>query len=225
MGLILDLIVIAIIFVFALLSAKRGFVRTIIEIVGFVLVILFANSVSPVISDFTYDKLVEPSIVNSVEKMQENGTDLDISLDTMPKFVSNILGEGFDLSGFQNKINENISEGINSAITSASQTVVKPVVTGVLDVIFTIILTMVLSILVNLLAKFINKLFSFSLVGKANKILGAVLGIIKGVVICAIICTVISLIVSLTTNGILIFTQANIDSTNIFKLLNFSNYI
>ena len=68
MSFILDLIVIAIIIVFALISAKKGFVRTIIEIVGFVLVILFANNVSPVLSNVTYDKLIEPAIIESIEK-------------------------------------------------------------------------------------------------------------------------------------------------------------
>ncbi len=225
MGYVLDLIVIAIIAVFALISAKRGFIRTIIEIVGFVLVILFANNVSPTVSDYTYDKLIEPPIISSVENLQIDGKPINISTDNLPSFVNNFLGESFNITEFQNEINKNISAGIASAVTSASQTIVKPVVTSILNVIFTLIITVVLLIIVNLLAKIINKLFSFSLVGKANKILGAILGIAKGVVVACIACTVISLIVSLTQNGILIFTQGNIDASNLFKLLIFSNFI
>lgn len=221
MSFVLDLVVLAIIAVFALLSAKKGFVRTIIEIVGFVVVILLANNISPVVSDYTYDKLVEPAIISSVEKMQVGNSLTNFSLDNMPSLVGKILGNNFDISGFQSIINENINNGIKSAVTSASQTVVKPVVTGVFDLIFMLIITFVLLFVVNFLAKLINKLFSFSLIGKANKILGAILGIIKGVVISAIICTIISLIVPLTKEGFLIFTQSNIDSSLIFKLLSY----
>lgn len=221
MSFVLDLIVLAIIAIFALLSAKKGFIRTIIEIVGFVLVILLANNLSPQISDYTYDKLVEPAIVSSVEKMQVGDNVTNFSLENMPSLVSKILGSNFDISGFQSIINENINNGVKSAVVSASQSVVKPIVTGIFDLIFTLIITVVLLVVVNFVAKFVNKLFSFSLVGKANKILGAILGIIKGVVISAIVCTIISLIVPLTKEGFLIFTQANIDSSVIFKLLSF----
>lgn len=221
MSFVLDLVVLAIIAVFALLSAKKGFVRTIIEIVGFVVVILLANNISPVVSDYTYDKLVEPAIISSVEKMQVGNSLTNFSLDNMPSLVGKILGNNFDISGFQSIINENINNGIKSAVTSASQTVVKPVVTGIFDLIFMLIITFVLLFVVNFLAKLINKLFSFSLVGKANKILGAILGIIKGVAVSAIFCTIISLIVPLTKEGFLIFTQANIDSSLIFKLLSY----
>ena len=221
MSYVLDLVVLAIVAVFALLSAKKGFVRTIIEIVGFVVVILLANNVSPMISDYTYDKFVEPAIISSVENMQVGDSVTDFSLDNMPPFIGTILGENFDIASFQNTINENINNGIKSAVTSASQTVVKPVVTGIFDLIFMLIITVVLLFVVNFLAKVINKLFSFSLVGKANKILGAILGIIKGVVVSSIFSTIISLIVPLTKEGFLIFTQANIDSSLIFKLLSF----
>ncbi len=221
MSFVLDLIVLAIIAVFALLSAKKGFVRTIIEIVGFVVVILLANNISPAISDYTYDKLVEPAIVSSIENMQVGDNLTNLSVDNMPSLVGKILGSNFDIAAFQTSINENISSGIKDAVTSASQTVVKPVVTGIFDLIFTLIITIVLLAVVNFVAKLINKLFSFSLVGKANKILGAILGIIKGVVVSAIICTIISLIVPLTKEGFLIFTQTNIDSSLIFKLLSF----
>lgn len=221
MSFVLDLIVLAIIAVFALLSAKKGFVRTIIEIVGFVLVILLANNLSPQISDYTYDKLVEPAIVSSVENMQVGENITNLSVDNMPSFVGKILGSNFDISGFESIINENINNGVKSAVTSASQTVVKPIVTGIFDLVFTLIITVILLAVVNIVAKLVNKLFSFSLVGKANKILGAILGIIKGVAISAIICTIISLIVPLTKEGFLIFTQSNIDSSLIFKLLSF----
>ena len=64
MGIILDLIILAIIVIFAFLSAKKGFVRTLIELVGFFLAIFIASSISPAISNGVYDKFIEPAIVD-----------------------------------------------------------------------------------------------------------------------------------------------------------------
>ncbi len=219
MAFILDLIVIAIIALFALISAKKGFVRTLIEVVGFVLVILFANSVSPMLSDVTYDKLIEPSIISSVEKLNIETGSVNLKIDAMPDFINNILGSEFNLKGFEDIINENISAGMGNAVATASQTAIKPIVTGIFSLLYTVLISVILLFVVNILANLVNKLFSFSIVGKANKILGVVLGMIKGVVVAVIFCTLISFIVSVTTNGFLIFTNTNIEGSLIFKLL------
>ena len=224
MWILLDLIVIAIVAIFALISAKKGFVRTLVEVVGFIAVILLANNVSPVLSETTYNKFIEPAVV---EKVTESLGELDvlemsevqIKQESLPTFVYKILGEDFSLENFQNTINEKLGEGLETAMTEASQTVIKPVITEILKVIYMVLIVVVLSVVVKFLAKLLNKLFSFSFVGKANKTLGAVLGTIKGIAIAVIFCSIIGLIVPLTENGFLIFTSSAIESTVIFKLL------
>lgn len=227
MWILLDLIVIAIILLFAMISAKKGFVRTLVEVVGFIAVILLANNVSPMLSETTYNKFIEPAVV---EKVTESLGELDvlqmsqveINQESIPSFVYKILGEDFSLENFQATINENLGNGIENAMSEASQTVIKPVITEILNVIFVILIVAVLSVVVKFLAKFLNKLFSFSFVGKANKILGAVLGTVKGIAIAVIFCSVVALIVPLTENGLLIFTESAINSTILFKLLTLS---
>ncbi|MBO5321011.1 MAG: CvpA family protein [Clostridia bacterium] len=227
MWIVLDLIVVAIIAFFALISAKKGFVRTLVEVVGFIAVILLANNVSPMLSETTYNKFIEPTVV---EKVTESLGELDvlqmsqveINQESIPSFVYKILGEDFSLENFQATINENLGNGIENAMSEASQTVIKPVITEILNVIFVILIVTVLSVAVKFLAKFLNKLFSFSFVGKANKVLGAVLGTVKGIAIAVIFCSVVALIVPLTENGLLIFTESAINSTILFKLLTLS---
>lgn len=216
LSIILDLIVVAIIVIFALISAKRGFVRTLIELVGFVLVIILANSISTPLANLTYDKAVEPAIIKSVESMQlESG---NIEADALPAIIQNVMGEDV-IADFQQKLTQNINSGINTAVTNASQTVVKPLVTNILSMIYVITISVVLLFVVGILANLINKLFSFSVVGRVNSSLGAVLGAVKGIIISMVVCTLIALIVSLTENGFLIFTEDAINNSYIFKLL------
>ena len=219
MNIILDLIVIAIIVIFALISAKRGFVRTLIEIVGFILVIIIANTASTPLADLTYDKAVEPAIIKSIEGMQlESGNIANLEAEGLPAIVQSVLGEEA-IADFQQNITQNINSGISSAATNASQTVIKPLIINILSMLYVVIISVVLLFVVGILANLINKLFSFSVVGKINSSLGAVLGAVKGIIISMIVCTLITLIVSLTENGFLIFTEEAINNSFIFKLL------
>ena len=66
MSVVLDIIVLAIILVTVFLSAKRGFVRVLIELVGFVAAVFISFTISTPLADMTYDKIIEPPIVASV---------------------------------------------------------------------------------------------------------------------------------------------------------------
>ena len=54
MGIVLDLILVAIIALCVIISVKRGFMKTVVEFVGFVLAIYIAFTFGPVLSDATY---------------------------------------------------------------------------------------------------------------------------------------------------------------------------
>ena len=68
MNFLLDLIVLAIIAAVALISARRGFVRVAIELVGFIAAIFITFTISTPLASLTYDKIIEPPIVSSVSK-------------------------------------------------------------------------------------------------------------------------------------------------------------
>lgn len=221
MNFVLDLIIIGIIAFSALISAKRGFVKVVVEAVGFVVACIIAFSINTPLAESTYDKFIEPPIINTINSSFENATnDLqEEAWETMPDFITdNAELLGIEVDGFNDKISENISSGVDEAITAASQDVIKPVFTKILATVYGVILVFVLLFIVKILAKIINKLFSFSIVGKANKILGGVVGIPKGIVFAIIFAVIISILVSIT-GGFAIFTPENIDKTILFKLL------
>ena len=71
MSYILDGIIILIVLVTVFLSAKKGFVRTLIEVVGFFIAVWVAFTFSSPIANAMYDKIVEPIVVKSVESSVE----------------------------------------------------------------------------------------------------------------------------------------------------------
>lgn len=222
MSTVLDLIVVGIVLAVAFLSARKGFVRIVFELVGFAVATMLAFSLSTPLANAAYDKFIEPSVILSAEKAATGTADdiVNATWEALPKFITkNADSLNLSAESFSAKINETVQSGAANAAQAASQSIVKPVAVKFFGLLFTIILLIIFLFIVKILAKLLNKLFSVSLIGKLNRTLGGVIGALKGVVIAMVFCMAVSLIVSLTSNGFLIFTREAIDGTSIFKLL------
>ncbi len=213
MNFILDIIIVAIIVLFIIVSAKKGFVKTVIEFVGLLAALYLALTLSTPLADFTYEKAVEPAVTSTINTAIENVSETaetnikETVYNSLPKFISNNI----DLSQFE----INAGEGVASEICA---NVVKPISISFLKAVFTLILFIVLQIIVKFLAKLINKVFSFSIIGKANRVLGGVLGFIKGIIFAVIFVIVTKILISLT-GGFLVFTDSAIDSSILFSFI------
>ena len=208
MSMVLDLIVVLIILAVALISAKRGFVKVAIELAGFIAAVFITLTISTPLASLTYDKIIEPPIVSSVSKATGDSVTqiTDDTWNALPEFIRKYSENvGFSKESINKSINENMGNGAVSAAKAASQGVVKPIVAKLLAVLYGILIMVILIFLVKILAKFLNGVFSFSIVGKLNRILGGIVGIPKGIIIAMLFCLVISLIVPLTNGGFLIF--------------------
>ena len=224
MNFLLDLIVLAIIAAVALISARRGFVRVAIELVGFIAAIFITFTISTPLASLTYDKIIEPPIVSSVSKATGDSVTqiTDDTWNALPEFIRKYSeSAGFSKESINKSINENIGRGAESA-AKASQGVVKPIVAKLLAVLYGIIIMVMLIFLVKILAKFLNGVFSFSIVGKLNRILGGIVGIPKGIIIAMLFCLVISLIVPLTNGGFLIFKTEAMEKSWFFSHFSFN---
>ena len=68
MSIVLDLIILAIISLYSLLAAKKGFVRGIIELAFLILAIIVVATACKPLANITYDKAFEPFIVKTISK-------------------------------------------------------------------------------------------------------------------------------------------------------------
>ena len=216
MWVVIDLILVAVILIFALISAKRGFVKVLVETVGFIAAVVVAFTISTPLAEVTYDKIIEPPVVKAAVNAVGESAEHE-AWNALPEFLMNNDIFGTQINSFTEKITANLSLGVETAVKTASQDIVKPVATKIFSLLYSVILVLVLSILVKFLAKLINGMFSFSVIGTLNRTLGGVLGAVKGIVFVLIACMVISLIISFTGKPFLIFTEENINNTYIFK--------
>lgn len=221
MGIVIDLIIVAIILIVALISAKQGFVRVLIEVVGFVLALLLAFSISAPLADTTYQKFVEPKIVESGTESVNLSTNqtVDKMWENLPDFVTdNADTLGISKESLAQSVNESSDDGTAAVLKDISQRVIKPIATNVIEMIFSIILIIIFMFIVKILAKVINKMFSFSVVGKLNHFLGGIIGIAKGGIFAILVCEILLLVISFT-GGVWIFNNQNIEKTFVFQFL------
>ena len=213
MGFILDLIIIAIVVLCVILAAKKGFVKSVFNIAGFVAAIVLSITFSGPISDFMYEKTVEPVVIKAVEGMVTDSEKLvsEEVFENLPDFIKN-TAERFNI----NEESLHVVGDSSAVAQKISNDVVKPVAYSVLKAIISIVLIIVLSILFKFLARLLNKIFSFSIVGTLNRTLGGVLGLVQGLTIVTIFVLAVNIVISFT-GGFLFFTNESVEASNIFK--------
>lgn len=213
MSILLDLIIIAIIGICTLLSAKKGFVKTVIRLVGLILALVLSVTFSGPLSEFTYSKAVEPAVISAIDGVVSDVVDgaegavKEQVYETLPEFIKNNI----DISDFEINNDGSIAKNI-------TESAVEPIALTLLRAVFSIFLFLVFSIVSGFLAKVLNKIFSFSILGKANRILGGVVGAVQGIIFAVIFVLVVTVIVSLS-GGFLIFTPEAIDKTVLFNFI------
>jgi len=219
MGIILDLIIVAIILFVILQSAKHGFVRTFIELAGFILSLMVAVSISGNLAAQIFDNQIGPKISSGIEeKLQKSESSIvDSVQESVPAFVvSGAKALNIDIKDIAQ---QNTGDSISQISDNITQTVAKPIITALLQAILITLIFAVLMFLVRFLAKAINKIFNLPIIGSINKILGGCIGAAKGIVVAVAFCFVLSTIISVTSNGFFVFTKDAVDSSYIFKYI------
>lgn len=218
---IIDLIIVGIVVLTTLIAAKRGFVRTLVEVVGFVLAAVLSVNLGSAAAGLAYDNVISPKLVAVAEDAADTTTNnmLDAAWEGLPDFIVE-NAEKFGIS--KEKINESVSqiggEDRAAAIGQAIDASIRPVFVRVIGMLCSALIFVVLSFVVKLLAKLLNGVFSFSIAGKLNRTLGGIIGLIEGSVFAVIFCIVVGMIVSFT-GGFWIFTEAGLSASFIAKFL------
>ena len=222
MSIILDLIVVLIIITVALFSAKRGFVRAITELAGFIAAVFITLTISTPLGNITYDKIIEPQIVKAMSAVTDKSvTDTSNAVwNALPPVVKNHSEKlGVSRESLNKTVSEHMGDNTENAVNAVSQNAVKPIAVKLLSLFYSVLIMVILIFAVKVIAKFLNRLFSFSFAGTLNRVLGGIAGIPKGIIIAALFCTVVSIIVSMTKDGFLIFTNETVKGSWFFTHL------
>ena len=208
-------------------AAKRGFVRTALELLSYVLAAVLAVSISTSIAQSVFEKKVRPTVVANIENNLKiktgtgNTQDLVVSAwQQIPSPVRSIIEvSGFDIHNFSKGVDKSVDNTAHNAAVTITDDILKPIIVSALKLLLLIVLFIILLILFKLLAKLLNSICNIPLLKPINKVLGGILGFAKAVVIIYLVVAIISIALPLSNNKLGFFTPELIEKTFIFKSL------
>ena len=170
MGIYIDMALLAIMLIFLIVSAKRGFLITLLEVLVFAIAVISAANLCKPAANSIYDTFIGPNITEKVSASLSENSDIMSSagkasavVDNLPKIIKNyILRTDPDENNITSEILNGDFSGTDAAEKLSSD--------------------IVLSLLLSVVAKWLNKICKLPLIGTANTVLGGAFGILKGLI-------------------------------------------
>ena len=226
MSLLLDGIVVALIVLGAVLGVKRGFVRTVIEVAGYVLILLIATSFAGTVGDAVYAGAVRPAVENAVVSGIGGSDTTDVE-ETVDRTFEALPGPTANLLRFFDVTPERVKTTLGDTSQTAAATIAAkvgdlaaPPLTMVIRVLFVALLFVLGLFLIRLLAGFCNSVAKhIPVVGALNAWLGGAVGLVKGLVFAFVGANLLMLLLSLTGGELFGLTAEQVDHTLLFSRL------
>lgn len=207
MGILLDIIIIAILLISVVLGYKKGLINVAFNLCAFIIALIITLVLYRPITNFVIDNtefddkienvIIEKGITNGEENTTEDGT-----------------------------LNKYIEEYVMKSVDNTKNEIVKSTATIIAEKIIGIVVMIALFIVIRILLIFakaiINGIANLPIIKQFNELGGLLYGILRGIVIVYGILTIMFIVISMNNNGV--FANA-IDTSIVSKILYENNII
>lgn len=226
MAIVFDVVVFAILILLVILGYKRGLIRTVVNLVGYVISAVLAFFVSLPVSQFLFSTFFKSSAVDLINQEiaklsggQSVAAMLDAAFAAIPKNISTFASE---YVGPLDQVKDSIIATTPTTADLANvvvDTVIAPIATMLLQTIVFLVLFILFCIIVKLLTRTLKFIDKVPLVGTANAVLGAVFGVLEAFLFLFLFTTVIAFIIQISGNQLDSINQNIVNQTYVFKIL------
>lgn len=224
---ILDVILILIAFIIIVASYKRGFLRSIILIAGYVASIIVAVVFSKLLSPWIFNTFMRNGIIENINGIVENTVGsanipqvITEFFETLPQFLISLIDMSF---GGNDTLVANIESSTNGMIanigTAIADVVIMPLIVMLLQSILCIVIFLICLFIVKGVSSLFKSFYEVPILGKVNAVLGGVIGIGIAFVWLFILMIILKTIISFTGNSLTYLNTEVVEKTYIFKWL------
>lgn len=207
MAYIFDIVFLIIFAVIVIFSAKKGFIRSLFDLIGSIVAFVLARVLSSTFAPAAFDAVVRPvSEQYLASTLSDVGTtdyavQVEQALSSIPESLSGVMEIiGINTDSILEKVSSANLQG-NNLVESIMNTVVEPVGTAILQFVFTAILAVVLIFVIKIVVKVLDKVISkLPVINKFNSLLGAAFGVVRGVLIVAVVAMLVSVVAGFINN-------------------------
>lgn len=217
MNLFLDLLVVAIAVLTILSAMRRGFIRSVIELIGFFVSLIVSGSLSVPLGAWLYDHFLKSVLTDGVQKQFSA-----ITGGTQQAFAQML--NGFHLNaGVLGTVAKNGTDAANSALING---LVQPLGVMIGRGIAFIILFFLCMAVIHIVANFSDIVGKLPVIGSVNHIGGAAVGVVEAALGIFVLCTLISILLPIfSVEKTPLLTNTTIEKTTFFKYFYHSNPI
>lgn len=229
MAYVLDGAVILVVILMILWGYRRGFARSIVQLVGCLVALAVSFAASGPLAEGVFDRFMADKLQASVQTTVEESLSagaftvpeaLSTALESLPATVRNVLGL-YELDTADKILQADPDGWEPSAASLASRlvtNVVRPVTVSLLRMACFLALFLLLLVVVSILAALVGRVFHLPVLRQIDGVLGAVVGAVQGVILAFALVTVLTLIASTgdsSNNSDSKLTRQTIDQTAI----------
>lgn len=205
----IDILLLAILVILIIRGQRKGFVRMLLETVGYIASLVAAWFVSNKFASVLYNSYFKEGVARGIEsRFSEDGT--------MDAFNAAFYSIPSDLRGIAEKIGfnaESLTQKFSDKeITTADaveQVVVAPVVTIVLKALLFIVVFLVCSILIKFIISIVSRATKLPVIKSVDGVLGALLGLVSGIIVVVLIAAIIFAVIGIIDNDAITEKVAN----------------
>lgn len=201
---VIDYICIAVLLLFVVVAAIRGFAKVILRMLAVMGAAVLSRLAAAPLSDLIYAQVLHTPIQHKLYELFPSGS-IGGSLDSILGALESSLPEPvYNIASFLHMLPEGSLLGDSFyTVQTIEQTYVQPIITKVLLIITSIVLFAVLSIIFGLIVSFIDKQIIKKRKGAVktvNRILGGVIGLVQGIIPVGVGCMLLNVVAPVTEN-------------------------
>lgn len=204
----------------------KGFLRSIISVIGYIASIFVAIYLSKYISAFIYNTFIRENIIKSVQNVLLTNPQAGNIDNAVNQFLSELpsLFEKSVLVYFNGKqgVIDSIANSSKEITTNlgivVADNIVGPIIIGLLQTISCIVIFIICTFIVKIVSRMFGGFSNVPVLGTINSILGAIIGIAQAGVWLFVLAIIGKMIISFTGNSLTYFNLDVINQSYLFKM-------
>ena len=203
-----DAVIVVIFLLFIILGVKRGFVRSVLDLVGTLAAMLVSMWFSGIAAQWVFSTFLQESLTRQIAEALQAAPAADAA-EAVLSVVPEILRGGLEAFGITSDAINQAVAGTSGQAAEAVVAVLSPMVVSVLRGLFALVLFVFLLVIFRILSGVVCRIFRLPVLRQLDKGLGILLGVAQAVLITVLLCFCAQALISVSSPWLVETIQAS----------------
>ena len=203
-----DAVIVVIFLLFIILGVKRGFVRSVLDLVGTLAAMLVSMWFSGIAAQWVFSTFLQESLTRQIAEALQAAPAADVA-EAVLSVVPEILRGGLEAFGITSDAINQAVAGTSGQAAAAVVAVLSPMVVSVLRGLFALVLFVFLLVIFRILSGVVCRIFRLPVLRQLDKGLGILLGVAQAALITVLLCFCAQALISVSSPWLVETIQAS----------------